>query len=281
MALTYVGMEHFGSFAEEPLEQCRAKVRAANIVVLVLADRYGSAPPDSEVSFTEHEYREALNSKTAVLAYLKSLASGDANEDRKLVNLKAEIRRSLGVSEFMTPEGLAWQVACDLHRQVTSARSTADSLSGQQLRDLVALFELRARALEAELSKHYRYASIDEFLNRFRPLHARHLDYLRQENLVLAHEVLGQIHALTYRLQADEFWRRHNAETPSMRYMLKPTEFMDGPASRLYARGYYEAGVNRLEAMAFGLPPMGPESLPACQSARDNYSMILRMESDA
>ena len=34
---TFVGMEHFGSFADVPLKRCRELVRKAHILVLVLA----------------------------------------------------------------------------------------------------------------------------------------------------------------------------------------------------------------------------------------------------
>ena len=65
MALTYVGMEHFGSFSKTPLQRCLEAVAASDIVILVLGRRYGSTARDQLVSLTEAELREALSLRQA------------------------------------------------------------------------------------------------------------------------------------------------------------------------------------------------------------------------
>jgi len=60
MSAQYIGMEHFGSFAEEPLSRCLRKVRSADVLILVLGHEYGFIPKRSCISMVEAEYREAI-----------------------------------------------------------------------------------------------------------------------------------------------------------------------------------------------------------------------------
>ena len=56
----FVGMERFGTRDEMPLKYCLQCVRQCDIFVGIFGHRYGSCPPNSDKSFTEHEYDEAL-----------------------------------------------------------------------------------------------------------------------------------------------------------------------------------------------------------------------------
>src|SRR4051794_15120780 len=93
MALTYVGMEHFGSFPKEPLQRCLEAVGASDFVILVLGRRYGSLARDQLVSFTEAELREALRLAKPVLAYVSAVSRypGQPATDSRLEALKMEI----------------------------------------------------------------------------------------------------------------------------------------------------------------------------------------------
>jgi hypothetical protein len=100
MALTYVGMEHFGSFSNEPLNECLAKVRDCEVMVLVLAEYYGSKPRNESISFTEAEYREAERQAKSILAYFAAGRPTDDGgpETAELARFKSEVARTRGVS---------------------------------------------------------------------------------------------------------------------------------------------------------------------------------------
>jgi hypothetical protein len=58
--------EEFGARPQSPQVACLQGVREADIVVLVLGERYGAAQPGSQVSATHEEYREAKGRKPVI-----------------------------------------------------------------------------------------------------------------------------------------------------------------------------------------------------------------------
>jgi hypothetical protein len=54
-----VRVEMFGSDETRPVEYCLQQVRGCNLFVGIYAERYGSIDPESGLSITELEYREA------------------------------------------------------------------------------------------------------------------------------------------------------------------------------------------------------------------------------
>jgi Domain of unknown function (DUF4062) len=235
MSLLYVGMEHFGSFSEEPIERCLEKVRNCHLFLLVLGQRYGSLPTDRAISFTEAEYREAERLKKSILAYFAHSYSEDSrqDDDPRLTSLKSDIANRRGVSRFESPEELAWKVACDLYRELPRLSTRLDGLTD----DLVSIFEHRASVIERTLISHYQFAPVKQYLDEFRTLHEEHLRFLRDGNLVLAHEFLCRIHEMSFRLERDEFWTCHHQLTPGLRYSLEHDAFTHGPIATVYGRG--------------------------------------------
>ena len=68
-------MEHFGAIARPPIEVCREKVLASDVVVVMVAHRYGWVPSeeqggDGRKSITWYEVEIALAERIPVLAYL-------------------------------------------------------------------------------------------------------------------------------------------------------------------------------------------------------------------
>jgi hypothetical protein len=126
-------------------------------------------------------------------------------------------------------------------------------INNDQFRDrteeLALLLEHRAKRIHEELGQHFRYAPVREFLTRFEPLHQQHIEALRKGHLARAHEILGEIHKLSYELQGDEFWTRHHHEAPGDCYLLSPDAFQRGYLIEMYVgRGAMEHLVS--EAMA-------------------------------
>jgi len=61
LGLQAVHMDEFDPERAPPEEVCRRKVEGCDVFVLLLAHRYGSRPPDRQLSYTELEYRWAVN----------------------------------------------------------------------------------------------------------------------------------------------------------------------------------------------------------------------------
>src|SRR5258708_2827908 len=67
---TVIKAEDFGASPSSPQQVCLAGVRAADIVVLILGQRYGAVQP-SGLSATHEEYREARNEQKAILVFVQ------------------------------------------------------------------------------------------------------------------------------------------------------------------------------------------------------------------
>jgi hypothetical protein len=65
-----LGMELFGAQPEDPLQTCLKELAAADVVILFVGNQYGSIEPDSGLSFTHLEFREAKNQGKPILALL-------------------------------------------------------------------------------------------------------------------------------------------------------------------------------------------------------------------
>ena len=94
--------------------------------------------------------------------------------------------------------------------------------------ELASILEDRAARIKAELAQHFNYTPVQEFLNQFDQLHASHVEALLQGHLVRAHEILNEIHELSFKLQKNEFWARHRHKTPDVKYSLSPEAFQRG-----------------------------------------------------
>jgi hypothetical protein len=94
--------------------------------------------------------------------------------------------------------------------------------------ELVSILQLRASKIEDQLSQYYHYAPVTNYLSKFTKLHLQHISALEKNNLVLAHDILTSIYQLSSGLETDEFWRRHDAETPELIYSLSADMFQNG-----------------------------------------------------
>jgi hypothetical protein len=108
--------------------------------------------------------------------------------------------------------------------------------------ELISLFEYRANRIRNELKPYYEYTDISSFLGRFDELHTKHVAALRTGDFILAHEILLEIHKLSFDLEGGEFWSRHDAKTPHVVYDLDTlAAFGQGPMVSLYATGEFRS----------------------------------------
>ena len=213
----------------------------SDLLVLLLGQRYGDRPSGSILSYTEAEFREAIRLGKPVLVYFdgRAVEHVAANEPRVLRALKAELLKSHGVSYFSSPQDLAWKIATDLHRHVPASLRAPHPVD-RRLDELVALFEHRASVIERTLAQHYTYSGLEPFLEEFRLLHSEHIAHLRNGHLFLAHELVGRIHGLSYKLESEESRNRefeeHGIGSAFIKYCLDPEMFRHGAMRNIYCR---------------------------------------------
>ncbi|UZH56337.1 hypothetical protein JRG66_05590 [Salinimicrobium tongyeongense] len=70
--------------------------------------------------------------------------------------------------------------------------------------EYIKLLQHRFKAIEDNLPKHYDHADVQSFLVKLKDLHEQHIKALKQEEMILAHEILGQISRLSFDLEVEE-----------------------------------------------------------------------------
>lgn len=109
-------MEVFGARPTSPLETSLAEVASSHLFVGIYAHHYGSIA-ESNISFTEREYDEAVRRGKPVLAFIVDddfdwkvrFVDGEPGRTR-LADLKARLRREHTVATFGSPDDLALKV---------------------------------------------------------------------------------------------------------------------------------------------------------------------------
>ncbi|HEY0526589.1 MAG TPA: DUF4062 domain-containing protein, partial [Stellaceae bacterium] len=109
-----VRMEDFGARDEMPLAVCLSEVAAADLFVGITGQCYGSHPPDSLTSFTEHEYDAAVAAGKPRLMFVAphdfavpaNLREGE-EEHRRQQDFRRRVTTERVVAPFDAPEQLA------------------------------------------------------------------------------------------------------------------------------------------------------------------------------
>jgi hypothetical protein len=112
-----VCMEDFGARDWESDEFCREKVATCDLFVGIVGHLYGSCPPGTEQSYTEHEYEAAISAGIPRLICIApedfplaaSLREPDDKWQRQRV-FRQRVSRDRIRDTFTTPENLAWRV---------------------------------------------------------------------------------------------------------------------------------------------------------------------------
>src|SRR5215213_4120289 len=74
LKLQHDAMEFFGARPERPIEACLKEVRGSDLLVVIVAHRYGTFIPDEKISYTEAEYREGHRLGKPCLVYFRDEA---------------------------------------------------------------------------------------------------------------------------------------------------------------------------------------------------------------
>lgn len=132
------GMEYFGASPENSLSTCLAQVRESKVFVGILGMRYGSIDEDSELSYSQLEYNEAIKNNIPTLIYIldeshpippKNVDKG--SNAKKLFEFKATLKKRHTISYFTTPNDLGNKLAHDLI-QTLSTLEQVEVLDSEQ-----------------------------------------------------------------------------------------------------------------------------------------------------
>ena len=123
--LKLIGMELFGSRKETTLEVCMNEVKKADIYILIVAHRYGSIDGETNKSYTQLEYEEALKLNIPILIYfldesvpvLPKFIDRDSNY-KKLEDFKSTLSKNHTYSNFFNENDLRHKVLYDLCREL-------------------------------------------------------------------------------------------------------------------------------------------------------------------
>lgn len=132
--------EDFGAQTNSPQVACLQGLRSAQLVVLILVDRYGAVPPGSHVSPTHEEYLEARGSKP-ILLFVREGAEPEPRQS-ELLREAQSWQGGLFREGFHTPEQLRTLITRAIHGyELSHAVAPADM---QQLsRDAEAMLSAR------------------------------------------------------------------------------------------------------------------------------------------
>jgi hypothetical protein len=118
-----ITVDTFGASEAPPLEACLDALASSDVVVFIVAHRYGYVPPNSEVSIIESEYREAQVQKKPTLVFIvdddfpwppKYIDSGEKGQALQV--FKKTLLTNHVVAFFQTPDDLAALVAASISR---------------------------------------------------------------------------------------------------------------------------------------------------------------------
>ena len=143
-----VAMEHFGPRPETPIKECERLARESDILVCIVAHRYGSIPEAGGKSFTQREVEAAHNDGKKILAWIlddnfkwtekreqdlfldpavieNAVRGAEVQERiRKLVEFKTWLRSAVITEKFTTPDDLGRKIAIALPKFIPRREAT-------------------------------------------------------------------------------------------------------------------------------------------------------------
>ncbi len=156
--------------------------------------------------------------------------------------------------------------------------------SANEIDELIQVLNLRAESLEQNLKNEYELTDIQPYLDKFQGLHIRHIEALEKGDFILAHELLSQIHNLSFSLAENEANANEKIiedQYPFIQYLPKsPIEV----ANESYLINYYLLG----KSANVGIYPISYKIIttygsyhsennkPSSENSEALYQMIIR-----
>ena len=108
-------LKHSYSASDQPvLDSCLADVRSARLYVGIIGMRHGSCPPDSDWSYTRHEFEEAHRHGIPTFVFVKLVDHVDRNQSA-IDEFRARVSGATRVAQFRTLGDLSEELSkCQL-----------------------------------------------------------------------------------------------------------------------------------------------------------------------
>lgn len=146
-----VGMELFGAANEEQWQIISETIDTSDYYLLIIGQRYGSIIPegssDAGISYTEKEFRYALEKGIPILAFLidddvsvKPRFVETQNRD-KFEAFKTSVKTGRLVEWWKTPDDLAQKVTAALYKQILRTERPGWIRNGNQVDDSEAALQ--------------------------------------------------------------------------------------------------------------------------------------------
>jgi len=160
-----IGMEMFSAADEEQWEIIKETIDSSDYYVLIIGHRYGSIIENGEYagfSYTQKEFRYALERKIPVLAFLiddsvpvtPDKMEQDINKNEKLKLFKQEVKTGRTVQWWTSKDDLANKVMNSLNKQINRGKRPgwvrADGLKLQETQNELVEMSKKIRKLEKE-----------------------------------------------------------------------------------------------------------------------------------
>lgn len=208
LGLQPIAMEEFSPESPPPLDVCTRRVREANVFICIVGHRYGSRPPGSPKSFTEHEYESARAMGIPMHIYVvdRTLAwpptEIDEGEDRRRLEVfKKRLTAEHTIRRFGDVHTFREDVLVFLGNVKSSAQ--LDDVPRESAPKAVG------RKIPRPPDPHYvpRYVSRQPFIGRYRELQIITEWANSEDNTLLVHAIGGNgKSALVWE------WSEHHAE---------------------------------------------------------------------
>lgn len=160
-----IGMEMFSAADEEQWEIIKETIDSSDYYVLIIGHRYGTVIEEGEysgISYTQKEFRYALEQKIPVLAFLIDSSvpvildniEKDDTKNRKLNEFKNEVKTGRTVQWWTSTEDLASKVMNSLNKQISKGKrpgwARADGLNLEETQAELVEMSKNIRRLEEE-----------------------------------------------------------------------------------------------------------------------------------
>lgn len=132
-----VRMEDFGARDWDVDTFCREQVKACDLFIGIIGHRFGDGPKGTKESYTQREYRAAVEANVPRLLFLAPddfLVRADLREPSWKINAQAKFRKDLRDSKdrilsigFTSPEELARQIVTGIYNWMNEPRRVPDT----------------------------------------------------------------------------------------------------------------------------------------------------------
>lgn len=231
-----IGMEMFSAADEEQWEIIRETIDSSDYYVLIIGHRYGSVIEEGKyagISYTQKEFRYALEQKIPILAFLidnsvpitPEKMEQDNDKKEKLIQFIEEVKNGRTVQWWISKDDLANKVMNALNKQVYRGKRPgwirADRLNLEETQNELVEMSRKIRKLEEEnreLKKNTitRIPKLNVYVNNKKEIH---IHYFELNSIIIDCEYIPleledvPLNAKTYITQ--EMLDEYNASLPS------------------------------------------------------------------